>query len=329
MANAAESSTNAIAGSSTPTTHTPGVFAVPHLPSHRHPPSHRRLIQDESDHEEDGGTTDSGSDNDQEGSVADVSGGEDDAAEAPTIQVGSRKTQFRKFLLPECELILLRALNDVRPFSNKRGAATKLWEQVELYLHKHDAAQKRRNNAEPHFTDVTVRACKSKWSVISKAHAIEDGVLKNATGITLPVSERTTLIQEIFEYEKSIERELESKRKEQERQKKRKADDREDGRLLLEQSRAGPRRRIDVSASESDQDTGVLQQELQQQEGGTTTEYESDTSTASAAIRANPTPARRRRVFVSALDSQFETASKYASEQAAATKKQVEIQEQL
>ncbi|KAF9307127.1 hypothetical protein BG003_000781, partial [Podila horticola] len=200
--------------------------------------------------------------------------------------------------------------------------------QVELYLHKHDAARKRRNNAEPHFTDVTVRACKSKWNVISKVHAIEDGVLKNATGITLPVSERNTLIQEIYEYEKSIERELESKQMEQERQRKRKADDREEGRLLLEQSRAGPRRRIDVSASESNQHTGVLQQETQQQEGGTTTEYESDTSTAST-IGANPTPTRRRRVFVSALDSQFETASKYASEQAAATKKQVEIQEQL
>ncbi|KFH68874.1 hypothetical protein MVEG_05678 [Podila verticillata NRRL 6337] len=286
--NAADSSTNAIAGPSTPTTHTPGVFAVPHPPSHQSPPSHRRLIQDESDHEEDGGATDSGSDNEQEGSVADISGGEDDTAETPTTQVGTHKTQFRKFLLPECELILLRALNDVRPFSNKRGAATKLWEQVELYLHKHDAARKRRNNAEPHFTDVTVRACKSKWNVI--------------------ISERNTLIQEIFEYEKSIERELESKRKEQERQRKRKADDREDGRLLLEQSRAGPRRRINVSASESDQDTGVSQHEPQQQEGGTATEYESDTSTASA-TRANPTPTRRRRVFVSALDSQFETAS--------------------
>ncbi|KAF9367777.1 hypothetical protein CPC16_006038, partial [Podila verticillata] len=200
--------------------------------------------------------------------------------------------------------------------------------QVELYLHKHDAARKRRNNAEPHFTDVTVRACKSKWNIISKAHAIEDGILKNATGITLPVSERNTLIQEIFEYEKLIERELESKRKEQERQRKRKADDCEDGRLLLEQSRAGPRRRIDVSASESDQDTGVSQHEPQQQEGGTATEYKLDTSTASA-TRANPTPTWRRRVFVLALDSQFEMASKYALEQATATKKQVEIQEQL
>ena len=270
-----------------------------------------------------------GSDNDQEGSVANISGVEDDVAEAPTTQVRSHKTQFCKFLLPECELILLRALNDVRPFSNKCGAATKLWEQVELYLHKHDAAQKWRNNMELHFTDITVHACKSKWSVISKVYAIEDGILKNATGITLLVSECNTLIQEIFEYEKLIGRELESKQKEQERLKKCKADDHEDGRLLLEQSRAGPRWRINVSASESDQDTGVLQQEPQQQEGGTTTEYESDTSTASAAIRANPTPAQHRRVFVSALDNQFETASKYALEQAAATKKQVEIQEKL
>ncbi|KAF9271931.1 hypothetical protein BGZ74_005548, partial [Mortierella antarctica] len=269
---AADSTTNAIAGPSTPTTYTPGVFAVPHPPSQHHPPARRRLIHEESDHEEqDGGTTDSESDNDQEESVADVSGDEDHAAEAPTVQAGARKTQFRKFLLPECELILLKALNDVRPFSNKRGVATKLWEQVELYLHKHDTAQRRKNNAEPNFTDVTVRACKSKWSAISKAHAVEDGVLKNATGITLPVSERNTLILEIFEYEKSIERELESKRKEQERQKKRKVDDREDGRLLLEQSRAGPRRRIEASAPESDQDTEDFQPEPQLQGGGTTT----------------------------------------------------------
>lgn len=172
---------------------------------------------------------DSGSDNEQEGSVTDISGGKDDAAETPTTQVRICKMQFCKFLLPECKLVLLRALNDVRPFSNKCGAATKLWEQVELYLHKHNTAKKRRNNVEPHFTDITVCACKSKWSTISKAHAIEDGVLKNVTGITLPVSECNTLIQEIFEYEKSIERELESKQKEQERQKKHKADDHEDG----------------------------------------------------------------------------------------------------
>ncbi|KAG0059147.1 hypothetical protein BGZ92_006996, partial [Podila epicladia] len=91
--------------------------------------------------------------------------------ETPTTRAGSRKTQFRKFLLPECELILLRALADVLPSSNKRGEATKLWEKVKLYLHKYDAEQKKKKKAEPLFTDVTVRACKSRWSYIRKAHA--------------------------------------------------------------------------------------------------------------------------------------------------------------
>lgn len=102
---AAGSTTNPIAGPNTPTTYTPGVFTVPHPPSQHHPPARRRLIQEESDHEEqDGGTTDSESDNDQEESVADVSGDEDNAAEAPTIQAGARKTLFHKFLLLNANL---------------------------------------------------------------------------------------------------------------------------------------------------------------------------------------------------------------------------------
>ncbi|KAF9367464.1 hypothetical protein CPB97_005725, partial [Podila verticillata] len=204
--------------------------------------------------EEDGGSTDMESDNKQEGSIADISG-DDSASETPTTQGRSRKTQFHKFLLPKCELILLQALNDVRPFSNKWGEATKLWDQVEHYLHKYDAAQRMKNSMEPLFTDVTVHACKSKWVAIHKAHAVEDGVLKNKTGITLPVTRRNTLIQDIYEYEIAIKREQENKKKEQERKTKWKADDRKDGKLLLEQSRAGPRCRINTPEPEDDQGT--------------------------------------------------------------------------
>ncbi|KAG0077524.1 hypothetical protein BGZ93_003696, partial [Podila epicladia] len=242
LPNVPDSPTISTAGTSTSTHHTLNQFAVPH------PPGHRRLIQEESDHEE-AEDTHSESENEQEGSIADISG-DDDTMETPTTRAGSRKTQFRKFLLPECELILLRALADVLPFSNKRGEATKLWEKVELYLHKYDAEQKKKKSVEPLFTDVTVRACKSRWNYIRKAHAVHRGTLQGASGITLPVTERNTLIEEIFEYENSIEKELADKKREQDRQKKRKADDRENGKLLLDQSRAGPRRRTEVSAAE-------------------------------------------------------------------------------
>ncbi|KAF9280456.1 hypothetical protein BGZ74_002594, partial [Mortierella antarctica] len=184
LSNAPDSLTNAIAGPSTPTPYTPGQF------------------EEESDHEEqDGAPSDTESDGEQEGSVAEDSEDNDDTIATPAVRAASRKTQFRKFLLPECELILLRALDDVKPFSAKRGQGAKLWDNVELFLHQYDTAQRRDKGAEPMFTDVSVRACKNKWSAISKEHKVEEGILKTKSGITLPVTERNTLIKAIYAYE--------------------------------------------------------------------------------------------------------------------------------
>ncbi|KAF9327738.1 hypothetical protein BG006_008996, partial [Podila minutissima] len=117
----------------------------------------------------------------------------------------------------------------------------------------------------------------------------------------------------------------------QKKRKRRKLDDHENGKLLLEQLGTGPRRRIDVPVSESGQDAGAASMNLTAtwpQAAGITTEYESDTSMASAATRATPSSLQRKRAFASTLDTQYKTAASSTAEQAAITKKRVEIQQQ-
>ncbi|KAK3843746.1 MAG: hypothetical protein J3R72DRAFT_439841 [Linnemannia gamsii] len=181
--------------------------------------------------------SDSNDDNDNDGTEDDVGNRREIAGEGmsdETIHTTTqpRATTFSDFKDPAHELLLLKALDKVRPFGVQHGQTRASWWRVFRYLRDHDDKE-RAEDRPTVFDDVNPRVCQTKWKNLSSEYTVHETAMLRATGVKPEITDRLKYIQPVYEFEQACRRTGRDNRDKRQRKKARTESSRVRGFLLL------------------------------------------------------------------------------------------------
>ncbi|KAF9916934.1 hypothetical protein FBU30_001072 [Linnemannia zychae] len=129
--------------------------------------------------------------------------GEDVERRQSSTAIASTEPLRRQIKFPgfnkEMELVLLKAINSINPFSAPYGKTADAWAHVVLYL-KDDDEKGRAKGREPWFDMVNVRNCKERWLVLSEEYAVLSESLRESDTIPI-IDARYIELEKAYLYE--------------------------------------------------------------------------------------------------------------------------------
>ncbi|KAG0069156.1 hypothetical protein BGZ93_002909 [Podila epicladia] len=227
-----------------------------------------------------------------------------------------RANAFNGFKDPAHEIVLLKALDVVRPFGAQHGQTATAWLRVVRYLKDHD--DKERAAGRPTvFNDVNPRVCQARWKTLSREYADFEDDMVIASGVNPHITDRLKHIQPVYEFEKSCKKASNENKDKRQRKKARTESNRVDGEHLLERSRTGLRQRPPGSIGlipgsiESTPSSTEAQDSPHLSQG-----FFSGTESESAVSTYTPrTPAMRKRAMATMLTGQMQDAVSFLKTQ--------------
>jgi hypothetical protein len=270
--------------------------------------------------ERDSGCSDDNDDNDDDGTEDEEEVGDDVGNRRETAGEGTcdetvhrssqpRATIFTGFKDPAHELLLLKALDTVRPFGVQHGQTGTAWSRVVQYLRDHD--DKEQAEGRPRvFDDVNPRVCQARWKNLSSEYAAHETAMLRATGVNPEITDRLKYIQPVYEFEQACRKTTDDNKDKRHRKKARTESNRVEGLLLLERSRTGP---VRVAPD--------LPQPIQGFMSGT----ESESGVSVVSNRTPRTPGMKKRTMATMLTGQFQEASTILMTQAENQRRQLDM----
>ncbi|KAK3830062.1 MAG: hypothetical protein JOS17DRAFT_830500 [Linnemannia elongata] len=124
------------------------------------------------------------------------------------------RTAFTGFKDPKLELILLQALNAVRPFGAQYRRKLDAWRSIVQHPKDHDPIEQEAGRPAV-FSLVNAREYHAKWNTLSDEYAEQLHEMRRTTGANPTLTKRLKLMGAIYDYEQSCKEE--SARKKQKR----------------------------------------------------------------------------------------------------------------
>ncbi|KAG0010695.1 hypothetical protein BGZ81_002606 [Podila clonocystis] len=220
-----------------------------------------------------------------------------------------RINTFNGFKDAAHELLLLKALDVVRPFGVQHGQTGAAWLRVVRYLKDHD--NKERDEGRPTvFDGVNPRVCQARWKNLSREYAEHEADMKAATGVNPQITDRLKHIQPVYEFEQACKQTADDNKDIWQCKKARTESNRVAGEFLLERSRTGP---AHVPSDSPQLTQGFL--------SGT----ESESSVSIVSNYSPRTPGMRKRAMSTMLTGQIQEASDFLKSQVEYQKKQLDL----
>ncbi|KAF9368389.1 hypothetical protein CPB97_004672 [Podila verticillata] len=137
-------------------------------------------------------------------------------------------------------IILLQALDVVKPFSTGYGKTKQAWEGVIAFLHQHDEGLVAAGG-KPVFEGVTVHCCQDNWDDLVSEFKQYQAKLDTGTGINPKVTELIKHTQPVYLYAQSIKEKSASRADKQKAVQERVEANKKKSQDLLASSQRGPR----------------------------------------------------------------------------------------
>ncbi|KAG9070780.1 hypothetical protein KI688_008320 [Linnemannia hyalina] len=139
-----------------------------------------------------------------------------------------RATTFNGFKDPAHELLLLKALDAVRPFGIQHGQTRAAWSRVVQYLKDYD--DKERAEGRPTvFDDVNPCVCQARWKNLSSEYAEHEAAMLRATGVNPQIADRLKYMQPVYEFEQACRKTADDNKDKRHRKKARTESNRVEG----------------------------------------------------------------------------------------------------
>ncbi|KAG0011053.1 hypothetical protein BGZ82_003179, partial [Podila clonocystis] len=140
---------------------------------------------------------------------------------------------FNGFKDPAHEIVLLKALDVVRPFGAQHGQTASAWLRVVWYLKDHD--DKERAAGRPTmFNDVNSRVCQARWKTLSHEYSDFEDDMVIASGVNPQITDHLKHIQPVYKFEKSCKKASDENKDKRQCKKAQTESNRVDGEHLLE-----------------------------------------------------------------------------------------------
>ncbi|KAF9536398.1 hypothetical protein EC957_011099 [Mortierella hygrophila] len=292
-------------------------------------------LMDEQD-EGTGGETDDEAGNDGT-DTDDLTGGSLISPEGADVGLPSQRarTAFTGFKDLKLELILLQALDAVRPFGAQHGRKLDAWRSIVQHLKDHDVIEQEAGRPAV-FGLVNARVCQAKWNTLSDEYAEHLREMRRTTGANPTLTKRLQLMGAIYDYELSCKEESARKKQKRSHDNARKESNRVNGLALMERSRSGPSRRSpSMPRTTTVQSDDILNPESMSSPAGLTrsssgcfsgTESDSSISIISSSSVRNPrTPGLRKRAMAEFANETIKTAADAIARQTEYQQKQMEL----
>lgn len=245
------------------------------------------------------------------------------------------RAPFNGFKDPKLELILLHALDAVRPFGAQHGRKLDAWKSVVQNLKDHDAIEQDAGRLAV-FSLVNARVCQAKWNTLSDEYAEHLREMRRTTGANPTLTKRLQLMGAIYEHELSCKEDSARKKQKRSHDNTRKESNRVNGLALMERSRSGPARGPpSMPHSTTVQLDDMLNPAGPSSPAGLTrsssgflsgTESDSNVSVlSSSSVRTPRTPGLRKRAMAEFANESIKTATDAIARQAEYQQKHMEL----
>ncbi|KAF8948064.1 hypothetical protein BGZ47_006609 [Haplosporangium gracile] len=274
---------------------------------------------------------------DDETDTDDLAGGSLISPEEADVGLPSQRarTAFVGFKDPKLELVLLHALDAVRPFGAQHGRKLDAWKSVVQNLKDHDAIEQEAGRPAV-FSLVNTRVCQAKWNTLSDEYAEHLREMRRTTGANPTLTKRLQLMGAIYDYELSCKEDSTRKKQKRSHDNARKESNRVNGLALLERSRLGPSRGLpSLPQSSTAQASDMLNSadpsspaSLARSSSEVFSGTESDSSISmisSSSVRTPRTPGLRKRAMAEFANETIKTAADAIARQAEYQQKQMEL----